>query len=184
MNIRKIVTILNYLSHNVPALTKMKASKLLYFIDKTHFIDFGRFVTFDQYVKMEYGPVPSRILNIINSPEEFILDKDNRKFFFENITISDDKKRMLKGKCKADTDELSKSELLVTDKIIKKYGKFTVGQLVDISHKEFAWQNAGDADYLSVEDMIHGIEESRRKELTVLYHAEKYDNHLLSHIFS
>jgi uncharacterized phage-associated protein len=183
MNIKKFVTILNYLSQKAPPLTKMKASKLLYFIDKKHFIDYGRFVTEDRYVKMQWGPVPSRILNIINCPEEYILDKDNKKYFDANLAISKDAKRIIKSKCPPDLDELSKSEITVMEQVIKKYGKCTITRLVDLGHREFAWKNAADADFISVEDMISGLDEDRKKELTDLYHAEKLEKHALTHIF-
>src|SRR5713226_5803606 len=47
-------------------LDKMKAAKLLFHADTYHLLKYGRPVIGDQYACMEYGPVPSASLNVMN----------------------------------------------------------------------------------------------------------------------
>lgn len=183
MNIRKIVTILNYLSLRVNYLTKLKVSKLLYIADKEHFIRCGRFITNDRYVKMKNGPVPTRILNIINEPDIYIAEPSNRRYLKHNISFSKDNKRIIKSNRRPDLNELSNSEIQVLDKIIKKYGKLHISKLVDITHNEFAWINASDAGFLSTKDIVHEIKEGRKQELLKVYEEYKNEDIELKTIF-
>lgn len=41
-----------------------KIFKVLYFADRTHLIKYGRPITGDTYIAMEYGPVPSMIYDM------------------------------------------------------------------------------------------------------------------------
>ncbi len=56
----KVINALAYFaSHGIRDLTKLKAAKLLYYVDKYHLLKYGRPVIGDHYVCMDFGPVPS-----------------------------------------------------------------------------------------------------------------------------
>src|SRR5205823_2113196 len=55
-----------FAERGVRDLDKMKAAKLLFHADKYHLLKYGRPVIGDQYACMEYGPVPSASLNVMN----------------------------------------------------------------------------------------------------------------------
>src|SRR5260370_8228699 len=61
-----------FAQHGVRDLDKMKAAKLLFHADKYHLLKYGPPVIGDQYACMEYGPVPSASLNVMND----VLDHD------------------------------------------------------------------------------------------------------------
>jgi hypothetical protein len=42
-----------------------KIFKILYFADRNHFADYGRPISGDNYIKMEDGPVPSNLYDIL-----------------------------------------------------------------------------------------------------------------------
>src|SRR5688572_6335425 len=66
-NGEKLVHVLAYFAgHGVNDLTKLKAAKLLYFIDKYHLWHFGRPVVGGPYFCMPFGPVPGRALQAMN----------------------------------------------------------------------------------------------------------------------
>jgi len=48
-------------------LGKVKLMKLFYFADFIHVKNFGSPITYDNYVRMEHGPIPSVILNLIDA---------------------------------------------------------------------------------------------------------------------
>ncbi|OHE80124.1 MAG: hypothetical protein A2107_04660 [Verrucomicrobia bacterium GWF2_62_7] len=57
---RKATQALNFLARQAGgSINKMKALKLVYFADRYHLRRFGRPVTGDEYLAMNYGPVPS-----------------------------------------------------------------------------------------------------------------------------
>ncbi len=184
MDIKKIVSILNFLSQRVNYFTKLKAAKLLYFADKEHLIQYGRSITDDRYIKMKYGPVPTRILNIINYPDEYLMEPDNRKYLHTFLTFSEDKRRTINSKLDPDLDDLSKSEIRVLEHVIKQYGHFTASELIKISHKEFAYQNASDGDFLFVGDIVHGLKKEHREELLRFIAEQKREDFELHYMFN
>jgi len=57
---RKATEALNFFAIKAGGrINKMKALKLVFFADRYHFRQYGRPVTNDEYIAMEYGPVPS-----------------------------------------------------------------------------------------------------------------------------
>lgn len=58
---------IDFLARARPGLTQYFVGKLLYMADKAHLLDWGRPITFDRYVAMEHGPVPSAVRNMLQS---------------------------------------------------------------------------------------------------------------------
>lgn len=184
MDIKKIVSILNFLSQRVNYFTKLKAAKLLYFADKEHLIQYGSSITDDRYIKMKYGPVPTRILNIINNPDEYLMEPENRKYLHKFLSFSKDKRKTINSKLNSDLYELSKSEIKVLNHIVKKYGHFTASELIKISHKEFAYKNANDGDFLLISDIVHDLKKEHREELLRLIAERKKEDYELHYMFN
>ena len=184
MDIKKIVSILNFLSQRVNYFTKLKAAKLLYFADKEHLIQYGSSITDDRYIKMKYGPVPTRILNIINNPDEYLMEPENRKYLHKFLSFSEDKRKTINSKLNSDLYELSKSEIKVLNHIVKKYGHFTASELIKISHKEFAYKNANDGDFLLISDIVHDLKKEHREELLRLIAERKKEDYELHYMFN
>lgn len=60
-----------------------KTYKILYFADQKHLVKYGRPIIGDTYVKMQYGPVPSFIKNVVDEEIqglEEVVAKYNRYF--------------------------------------------------------------------------------------------------------
>jgi uncharacterized phage-associated protein len=147
--LEKLVHALAYFAKNgVRNLTKLKAAKLLYFADKEHLLRHGRPILGDVYFCLPYGPVPSLALNemsdAIAAPE--VEDEDRRLF---NSVLKVHKPwfadhPVFQAKT-FDPDVFSESELEILREISKKYGQFTAGQLVDLTHREPTWTIANEA---------------------------------------
>lgn len=183
MDIKKIVTILNYLAIKITYLTKLKAIKLLYFIDKAHLIRFGRFITNDDYVKLHQGPVHSYILYMINDPALWIRHERDLNYLRSNISFSNCKNRTIKSLKDPDLNELSLSEKKVIDTIISKYGHLHVGQLIELSHKEYFWDILDFNEHITAEKMVHNdISEEQKKELLLVLKEYKEEERILAAI--
>jgi len=82
----KFVAALTYLASKVRRdFSKLRASKLLYFADRYHLINYGRPIIGDQYAKLPYGPVPSQALSLMNDLEHPICFKGVHQPFLDEL---------------------------------------------------------------------------------------------------
>ena len=126
-----------YVANRVAAPNFHKISKVLYFADLEHLERFGRFITGDRYIAMEYGPVPSDVNNILRcargEPQYIDLKEEIKS------AIEVPGRYTVKPLRPARTTVFSKSDLECLDDSITKYGPLSFGELVDKSH-DAAWQ--------------------------------------------
>jgi uncharacterized phage-associated protein len=142
----KLVQALAFLSlHGVDDLTKLKASKLLYFADKIHLNRYGRPITGDSYACMDHGPVPSISLNEMNDaiePEESTepallkVLEIRRGSMYPTFRLRDEHL--------FDPETFSRSELEVLKEVADRYGRMPAGRLIDLTHEDPAWTKANE----------------------------------------
>jgi uncharacterized phage-associated protein len=114
----------------------MKLIKLLYLVDRTALIRWGRPVTFDSYFSLQHGPVLSRTLDLITEGEA----PDEPSIWSTCISEPQNYEIALKGECS--TDELSQAEEDLIGEIFDQYGRMNRWQLVGRLHDELPeWQN-------------------------------------------
>lgn len=148
---QKAVEIIIYLASRVDNPTMLTISKLLYFADKTSLEYYGRFISGETYVAMEFGPVPSNSYDLMKAA------KDTNAYGFE---VSGYKIKPLRD---PNIDKLSRSDLKCLDQVIRAYGDFPRWQIVDLSHDE-AWERNWDqrgnsrSVPISVEDITSTME--------------------------
>lgn len=120
------------------ALDTHKISKILYFADRDHLAKYGTSISNDCYMKMEYGPVPSTIYDIIKAVHgrNGLIEQSDVESFFE---LSGHDK--IAAKVDYDEDEFSVSEMQCLDHSISEHLKKSFGFLSDKSHDE-AWKDA------------------------------------------
>ncbi|TDE42940.1 DUF4065 domain-containing protein [Flavobacterium rhamnosiphilum] len=120
-----------------------KTYKILYFADQKHLLKYGRPIVGDTYVKMQYGPVPSFIKDIVNEEIqglEEIVAKYNRYF--------------IKPLREVNLDYLSESDIECLTESINENKNLIFDDLTDKSH-DYAYNKANWAiDYL---DMARAI---------------------------
>jgi uncharacterized phage-associated protein len=151
---RKLGQALALLAEGVSDLTKLKAAKLLYFADKSHLLHYGRPIVGDRYYCLDYGPVPTASLNIINdlmSPIDITfkgkkLEHPLRNLVGEFVSVEGAGKlaRLKPKKGRESLDALTASERQVLADVVQTYGKKKAGELIDLTHQEHAWK-ASDA---------------------------------------
>lgn len=141
----KLAQALAYIaSRGVRDLTKLKAMKLLFFADKLHLQRFARPITGDEYYCMQYGPVPTNSLNVVNDliandpaePPLRILSE------YVSVDYTGAYPILRAARPDIDFDMLSQSDVQVLDEILAAYGNRSAAQLVDESHRNSIYKTA------------------------------------------
>lgn len=143
VSLKKLKAILLYFSNNTNTkyLGKVKLMKLFYFLDFLHVKRYGSPVTYDTYVHLEHGPIPSFIKNIIDSacdePEASLI-KDVIRFETPNHTKM---KRLipLKEFSEKDRKYFTQTELDIMKEVCKKFSNTKTEDIEALSHKEAPW---------------------------------------------
>lgn len=152
MNIplKKLKSILKYFYTHTDKrlLGKTKLMKLFYFVDFGHVKKYGTPITYDTYINLEHGPIPSTILNMVNS----VVDDPEGATLADTILIKQDSVSGLhRVECLtefSDKDKklFSNSELNILEEICKKFGDKTGKYTENISHSEFPWSSTQELD--------------------------------------
>jgi uncharacterized phage-associated protein len=137
----------------------MKLIKLLYLVDRTALIRWGRPVTFDSYFSMNRGPVLSRTLDLINEGTP----PDESSIWSTCISEPRNHEIELRGECA--TDELSQAEEDLISEIFGQYGHMSRWELVDWAHKKLPeWQNPqGSALPIEYRDILYAGGKTERE---------------------
>ena len=123
-------------------LGKVKLMKLFYFLDFMHLKTYGSPVTYDIYINMEHGPVPSSIKNLVDTSAD---DMDNSIL---SDTIECEYPEFTKM-CRvlprrefteSDKKYFSENELDILQKVCQRFGDKNTKYIEDASHNEAAWK--------------------------------------------
>ncbi len=146
----KLVQALAYFAgRGVRDLDKMKAAKLLFHADKYHLLKYGRPVIGDQYACMEYGPVPSASLNVMND----VVANDShfpplaKVLFDEYLSVEKSmfkKYPVFRARKDADLDVFSDSDIEALEYARETYGGKSAWKLSEESHEEPSWKLANE----------------------------------------
>ncbi|MBI1882847.1 MAG: SocA family protein [Chlamydiae bacterium] len=151
----KFIACLTLLASKIRDLDKLKAVKLLYYADKYHLVRYGRPILGDVYFHLDYGPVPSKALDIINeaiSPYKIPnIQQSNLELFKRYLKVNTQSKHpTFEPKKAPDLDCLSESEQESLHNTIQKYGHLSWNKLITSTHKEAPWNKSeknGEIDY-------------------------------------
>ncbi len=166
----KLVDSMLYLSLKEIALDQYKMVKLLYLADREHLRRFGRPITFDKYVAMPFGPVASSAFDLLKGNKVLGIDPSDLPFDMrkhDKIVVIEHPKREI------DRSIFSKSDLMVLDQTVEKYGNMSFDQLYQLTHDHFAYDRAWKsrktkADEMRFEDFLaeDASKESRVSDLS------------------
>jgi len=185
---KAIAAIVYLASKGLHGLTKYKICKLLFLADKNHLVRYGRPITGDRLCAMPHGPVPSRILNL--------LDEVIKGDFADRMTTADAKRlaesveveriyhnphfRAIKD---ASAGVLSVSDIGAIDAVVYEYGNKTFGELKSMTHELYAYKKAwsersNNAPPISYEDLFEEDDEALEGA-----REEMIENHQLRNAF-
>ena len=145
INSEKLKAIILYFSINTKYLGKVKLAKLIYFLDFMHLKNYGRPVTYDNYVNLEHGPIPSTIKNLIDDAGENInssILKDTIKIEKKHRPTGNTMVKFIPIRDFSDFDKkyFSESELEILEAVASKFKYSTSDQIEEASHKESPWK--------------------------------------------
>jgi uncharacterized phage-associated protein len=143
ITIPKLKAILLYFSNytDTKFLGKVKLMKLFYFLDFMHLKKYGSPITFDTYIHLEHGPIPSTIKNLVDSATDDI----DQSVLTDTISIErPEGTEMCRVLPKRDFTEkdaklFSETELEILKKVCLLYGDKNTKFIEDASHKESPW---------------------------------------------
>jgi len=168
----KIVEILLYLAHKRPNADAYQAVKFMYLADREHLIRYGRPITQEEYVAMDYGPVASTALDLLRGNQGTLGWAKIKALPFLTERVERIGKTPLiylrKPIREVDFDVFSKSDIRIFDEVIAKYGQLTFDELFKITHDHFAYKRAWDArggakaSPMRYEDMIEAEDDRQR----------------------
>ena len=175
---KKATQALNYLAKKSGGkINKMKAIKLIYFADRYHLRKYGRPVTNDEYIAMEYGSVGSKTKDIAENTT-FLdnIESEYRKKYLSNPGQYD-----IQSINETDMDIFSDSDIEALDFAIKNFGLFDQYALSEISHAYPEWQKfekelktkSGSASSMDYEDFFKDAK-SGDKYLSLLQGKDLY----------
>ncbi len=129
-----------------------KCHKILYFADNEHLSRYGRSITGDSYIKMDFGPVPTCVYDLFKAVRgdsyfaSQVEDIRNNYFHFVN------NKDMVASR-QPDMDYLSQSEVEVLNKYIAELKNKNFNEVSEASHG-YAWNNTQQNAVMSVRDRL------------------------------
>lgn len=133
----KALEVILYVAKRVPMPDLIHICKTLYFADRQHLEEYGRFICGDQYFAMKNGPVPSGVYDLLKANHTAHFTRRGNKI----IPVRE-----------ADLRSLSESDVECLDSAISKYGAMPFNELSQHSH-DAAWQAADENDSISLESI-------------------------------
>ena len=145
----KMVNAMAFFAEQCPGSTKMKIFKLMYYADKEHLLRYGRPITGDRYVRMEWGPTPSTSYDMAKGKAPL----RQMTLFQSKLAV---RGNSMKGLHSPDMRVFSRSDENVLREIVGQYGKLTAAQLSKLSHREAAWTKTPANRLIDFELMFSG----------------------------
>lgn len=139
LNKEKAINSLLFVVNQLEKADKHKTYKILYFADQKHLLRYGRPIIGDTYMKMNFGPVPSFVKNIVDEPIEGL----------EKV-VSIYNRYIIKPLRESNIDFLSESDIECLSESIEENKNLNFSDLTDKSH-DFAYNNTNWViDYLDM----------------------------------
>lgn len=147
----KLEAILVYFANNSDKLGKVKLMKMLYFLDFTHVKKYGTPITYDNYVHIQHGPIPSTIKNLIDNLSEDKNAELSRTITIEKIPTKKNTMDKIVAKRKfSDSDRklFSESELEILEEVVKRFKSVSSDEIEKASHNEAPWRDTSNLELI------------------------------------
>lgn len=138
--------VLHILNKAGGTLDKYRIYKALYFANKEHLNRYGRLITSDTFFALPFGPVPTKLADVLDSIKTGKKLKDSEKHLFSPIIQSlehcgFDAENYFTAKELPDMDELSETDIECLNIGLNKCIGRDFGEIKEESHDK-AWEKA------------------------------------------
>ncbi len=116
--------------------------KLFYFLDFMHVKKYGTPVTYDKYIHLEHGPIPSAIKNLVDSASDDIESAILADIISFETPIGTNMQKVIpaRGFTEKDRNYFSHTELEILELVCSRFGEQNTKYIEDASHKEAPWR--------------------------------------------
>ncbi len=133
-----------------------KIFKILYFAERKHLSVYGRRIVGDDFNAMQYGPVPSKIYDMLKGIRGDSFFSEEASKYCEYIKAVN--KETFQAEKDYDGEYISESAKECLDEAVEMCKGLSFNQLTDLSH-DFAWSNTSRNKIISYADMMREIGE-------------------------
>jgi uncharacterized phage-associated protein len=145
---RALAAMVYLASKRPPNLDKYKLCKLIFLADKYHLVRFSRPITGDHFCAMEYGPVPSNVLSLLDDFLEEKWDEEHvarmREYLEADTSYKYPHFQFRQNGFDFDQD-LSISDRQALDEVLRRHGEKSFEELKGLTHEmpayKEAWEN-------------------------------------------
>lgn len=130
-----------------------KLCKILYFADQRHLSQYGRSITGDIYIAMQFGPVPSCVDDILKAVRGDSFFSSSREIEPLKRQLEFENKFIIRAIAEPDMDELSATDVKCLDYAISLCKDKNFRELTEFSHG-LAWGNTQRDRAMSVKDIL------------------------------
>lgn len=157
-NREKALQAILWLARERPGITRLQISKILFYADKIHLNLYGRPIIGDDYARLQYGPVPSFTLDIINSDALALESLELTELPFD---VQGREVHPRQG-CTPDIGVFSDSDIEALREAYNDNIDLGVSALIRKSHRESAWLDAP-GHWMRYEDFLDPSDDKNEK---------------------
>jgi hypothetical protein len=117
-----------------------KLNKLLFFSDFTAYTKLGKPITGATYIKMPFGPCPSRLREAIGEL------KTESRIFSQKLSLGDFEGSRIRAAFDPNLDAFTGLQISIVDAVIQRFWDFTGTEISDASHGFSGWALAEDRE--------------------------------------
>lgn len=123
-------------------LGKVKLMKLFYFLDFMHVKKYGTPITYDTYIHLEHGPIPSAIKNLVDSASDDVENASLADTISFETPTGTNMQRVIPARDFIEKDKkyFSPTELEVLEQICSRFGEKNTKYTEEASHNEAPWK--------------------------------------------
>ncbi len=182
----KFIESVAYILAHVGPSTRMKIVKLLYLADRDHVVKHGTPILGDMYVRLQYGPVPSRGLDILEAVADITAgnpEVESDQFsqdLLKYITVKSPDSKRAEYECTTPPElkALARSEVESLDLIIKEYGTQSGPTLSQMTHQHKAYTDTRPSEMIDYRLFFIDHPEAKEEALSYLEFSQE-DRELL-----
>lgn len=137
----KAIEALVWLAEMKPGIDIYHVAKVLFYADKMHTNKYLRPILGDNYIRMDYGPVPSGVLDLIK--KNMWLSPNQKESIRASLDIGADDNFALRALRKPNMDYFSKSDIECLNDSLHKYGDLPFDELYKLTHSERCYNETG-----------------------------------------